>query len=264
MGNPVPPTSSFPGVAAIYNEFDELRGTASLVPSGRHVLSAAHIFYDGVGFTNRTWTVRFENPSASYPFTIWTGNANNDLALHPSYTQQGGTRAGYDLAIVDLDTVLSRESYDIYRKSNEFTPGVATSGVIDFVGYGFTNSAINQCGDPSNAGIKRQGKNRFEGTADQVSTALGLAPFTPVGLQLAFDFDNGNSASSWRSWPGSQQGAGAPSGGVNSPSATWLAAYDQLVTRHRLYVNGQLNRTLTQSDWSRFADELTLLLGRIY
>ncbi len=68
----------------------------------------------------------------------------------------------------------------------------------------------------------------------------------------------------WNDWPSGEPPQGLMGGGgSNLPSASWLAAYDQLVNEHHVYQNGQINQSLTNEQWGRFADGLAALLARI-
>jgi Trypsin len=82
-----------------------------------------------------------------------------------------------------------------------------------------------------------------------------------------FDFGIWNSMkfTSYLSWPGGGSGsANAMNGGNTTPSANWLAQYDDLLRRHRIYrPDGTINSSLNENQWQRFADDLAALLGQV-
>ena len=160
------------------------RGSGTLLPTGRHVLTAAHLVTDDSGlFILDSGTVKFEGDSGSVTIPI----ANT--TVHPDW--DGSFLRGNDVAVLELATFAPAEisRYDIDRT---LTGEVGASGKK--AGYG--KSGTGDTGATLPSGTKRSGFNVYDTTADLMLIALGLIPdvnFVP-GSVLQYDFDNGLAA----------------------------------------------------------------------
>jgi hypothetical protein len=74
----------------------------------------------------------------------------------------------------------------------------------------------------------------------------------------------------WTCWRGSsgtgcQQSAMGGGGGSSFlvPSAAWQEQYRRVVEFHNIFVNGQVNNSLSASDWERFTDAVMILLDQL-
>ncbi len=158
--------------------------SGTLLPTGRHILTAAHCFTDTAG-----------NPivsSLSADFTLPGGTqtlVGASVALHPGFN--GLTQQGSDIAIVTLATSASADvpRLDIYRGASEFT-------VPDFAKTGYGRSGTGATGDTLAAGTKRYGLNNFDADGNLFNgTVLSTGVVSlSGGTSLVYDFDNGLAA----------------------------------------------------------------------
>ena len=182
------------GVVAIYeNEF--LSCTGSLLPTGRHILTAAHC-------------ITFLGTNIPFPESISDTTVKFDLdgefivrdvvreVFHPNW--DGNVAHGYDIAILELSEQAPdvADRYDIWRDlgrelGREFTK----------VGYGVNGSGTNgmdddQFEDLQNAQdvtARHLGENKYEVAGDTLQKQLNSdAPITNGELVLAYDFDSGS------------------------------------------------------------------------
>ncbi|NLE36993.1 MAG: S1 family peptidase, partial [Pirellulaceae bacterium] len=148
-------------------------GTGSLLMSGYHVITAAHVVADDFGnaLPVNTISVTFNLPEGNL-----TINAV-EVYIHPDYN--GNFAAGGDIAIIVLAEAppATVERYDIYRGANQI------GSVFEKWGYG--RSGTGQTGSTLDAGTERRGWNRYE----MFSREFGGAPDG-----LAYDFDSGAAA----------------------------------------------------------------------
>jgi len=157
-------------------------GTGFLLPSGRHILTAAHNFTNSqnqIGLDKAT-TVSFDLPNV--------GRINVDVpianvVLNPGYS--GGPEN--DLAVLTLPVLapsgpvgtLGAERYPIYRNSDEI------GQVITIVGYGTIGTGTT--GQQENAELtKRIAQNKYDTVGTRVNFGGSQA--------LLYDFDNGTTA----------------------------------------------------------------------
>jgi len=180
----VSPGSGLDGVVYL-TDGSTLTATGSLLSSGRHVLTAAHVVdKNGDGRADFGLTVRFDLPSGSVSMQVdasaitvasqWAGlNANGTIPY-----------SGHDYAILTLPSIapLEADRYDIYRGSDEVGQNFTV------VGYGMAGVGATGL-NPSNYGVKRSGSNQFDASQLVIGKAI-----VPNGLGLIADFDNGSSA----------------------------------------------------------------------
>ncbi len=162
------------------------RCTGSLLPSGRHVLTAAHCLTDGTGvqdYIDGSGTVTFEGDLGDEAIDVgW-------VSIHPNFN--GSTRNGNDVAVLEL---VSEASNDITRYDLDTNAGDDINQVIELTGYG--RSGNGTTGDVLASGTKRTGGNRHELGGDAFLAIFGLVPdvdFTS-NSHLPYDFDNGMAA----------------------------------------------------------------------
>jgi hypothetical protein len=148
-------------------------GSGSLLTTGLHILTAAHVVTDPLGnpMPPSSITVTFDTPTGDV--TIGA----SQIFVNPNYIPvplQGG-----DVAVIQLASPAppAAQRYDIYRKSDELTR-VGTR-------FGYGLSGTGNTGSILPVGVERQGQNRY----DAMGTTLGVA-----GDLLAYDFDNGLAA----------------------------------------------------------------------
>lgn len=174
-------TNAYTGVGRVtaFRDSANANGTGTLLWTGRHVLTAAHLFtpdFSALNDTNSV-TLRFNLPTggiATIAARSWT--------IHPDWNGNAGR--GHDIAIIELadlaPTSLTR--YDIARTADEL------GQTFTKVGYG--RSGTGTTGSTLNGGTKRAGQNRY----DTTSTAANLALSTIPNSILIYDFDNGLAA----------------------------------------------------------------------
>jgi hypothetical protein len=80
------------------------------------------------------------------------------------------------------------------------------------------------------------------------------------------DFVDGSDFGVWNTWKFTEwrgSGQSMMSGGPYGPSGTWSAQYDDLLAQFNIYANGQINSSLSVSEWEEFADLLVELLNEL-
>jgi Ca2+-binding RTX toxin-like protein len=174
------------GDLLIVTDAGTFRCSGALLPSGIHVLTAAHCITNGAGVVTATSaTVRFERSVGPEIISVST------FTKHPSWN--GDFLRGNDVAILTLSSPASPDvpRYDIDRNGAD---DVGT--IVDKAGYGRSGTGIT--GDTLSSGTKRDGVNLYDALGDTMLVALGRTPggggstgFVP-GSQLQYDFDNGN------------------------------------------------------------------------
>ena len=139
--------------------------TGTLLPSGRHILTAAHILS-----TATSISVRFDVPGGDVFKTVLPGGFH----AHPSWN--GNLVDGNDIAVLTLPSLAPSNAprFDIYRGGSEFLANVS------IVGYGYSGQGAISGSFPP--GVKRGVTNRYE------------AIYDPDGDILMYDFDNGLAA----------------------------------------------------------------------
>jgi hypothetical protein len=50
---------------------------------------------------------------------------------------------------------------------------------------------------------------------------------------------------------------------VNDPSSSWLNNFSSLLAQYQIYVNGQINGSLTAAQWQAFSNDLVTLLATL-
>lgn len=168
--------------------------SGSLLYTGRHLLTAAHVVTDDSGsLLTEDYTITFELAGKKIEMIVrWNSNIQG-VAIPPEYN--GATTEGYDLAILTLPdqdhlnvpyrhmiAPLGAQRYDIYTGSSEI------GQVFTMVGYGRTGTGSTGA-QADTAGRKRLGMNRFDADANILSSSSAPAP--NAGLSLIWDFDDG-------------------------------------------------------------------------
>jgi hypothetical protein len=169
----VEPGTGFDGVVEVG------LGSGSLLYTGRHVLTAAHVVADDAGRVEGPVAVAFDLPNA--PGRIIMVVPAGNIAVHPDYGRISGEG---DIAVLTLPALapsgppgLGADRYDLYRTFDEL------GRVITIVGYGNTGTGLT--GDlRGTAGEKRFARNIYEVTGDRFG----------IGRSLVFDFDSGSRA----------------------------------------------------------------------
>ncbi|MCL2625024.1 MAG: trypsin-like serine protease, partial [Planctomycetaceae bacterium] len=170
------PNNEYTGVVYIYtlnSDGNMYVGSGSLLTSGMHILTAAHVVFDVAGspLPPENILIQFETENG---FELYGVSQNY---VHPTYT--GNFPVEVDLAVLTLERLAPEkaERYDIYRGSNELT------SVTTLVGYG--SSGTGWTGNIIPPGTRRVGWNRFEAYGSILDPTFN--PNT-----LVFDFDSGS------------------------------------------------------------------------
>ncbi len=170
----VPPGGIYDGVVMISaNGAEESwMGSGSLLVSGFHILTAAHVVTnaDGTALDPTDLIVTFETASGIKHYQV------AEVLVHPSYQGTASFSATVDLAVLQLVEFApdSVTRYDLYRDQDEL------GKEITFVGYGATGTGTT--GDIEPAGVKRIGWNKYEISGSQYSPM-----FSPDLLMYDFD-----------------------------------------------------------------------------
>ena len=179
-------TDAGTGTGTDDNEVDaEALGSGSLLTTGMHILTAAHVVTgdDGTPIdpneTQILVTFHTANGTVSIPVA--------EVYVHETYDGETGG-AGVDLAILQLATAAPREleGYELYAGSDEI------GQTVTFVGYGTYGEADDDDDEIGNRGIgvKHQGQNVYEldGANFQDSENPNV---------LVYDFDDGTAANDY-------------------------------------------------------------------
>lgn len=171
----------------------ELGCSGSLLETGQHVLTAAHCF------TNKSGVLDVEKSSSSIFFDLPSGRQGispKRFFIHPDWTPSTDAGIGInDVAIIKLAAEAPAEAnrYDIYRSNDEIGQ--------DGFKFGYGESGNGNEGAVLGGGEKRFGLNRYDALGDELlrvqDPTSGRSTFAGTiltGTQLAYDFDNGNSA----------------------------------------------------------------------
>lgn len=160
--------------------------SGALLPTGQHVLTAAHCVTDNSGnralLTGGTATFAGDSGSQTIPISGYE--------VYSAY--DGDFIKGNDIAILILEYSASNEIV----RYNYATSGNAVGQVVSKVGYGlsgFFSSGTDRDNYPS--GIKRDGINEYDALADVMYQALGLdanSDYVP-GAIYQYDSDDGSS-----------------------------------------------------------------------
>lgn len=194
-------------------------GSGSLLFTGRHILTAAHVV-DTNGdrvVDPGTYTVTFDmmgRNNTFRPITFVVTAAN--VSLPTGWT--GSVRDGNDLAVIRLDEVapLWAERFGIFRGSNEVgqsytTVGYGATNTVDFLG----NARSGEFGQDNSFGTKRIGMNHFG--ADGTNRLNN-----PNGSRgLVADFDDGTAANNTLDdtfWQGRNNEAATGAGDSGGPA----------------------------------------------
>jgi len=183
--NHIVPPSEYTGVVMIWiadaagNYMGH--GSGTLLTSGLHILTAAHVTCDANGLPIPVTDLRVTFNLPSGPVTY--GVSQN--IVHWSYT--GDAQRETDLAILVLSGIAPAAAtrYDIYRDRDE------VGSIFEVTGYGLTGTGVT--GDivnvpvPPAQGERRSGNNKYEATAD-IFDRYGY-DYHPDSL--VYDFDSG-------------------------------------------------------------------------
>jgi hypothetical protein len=175
-----PPGAGYDGIGRLF--VDRLDGgvacTASLLGSGRQLLTAAHCVTDSEGLVNAmVGEVTFVTSAGEETIPV------SDYSVHPDWT--GNVKAGADIAVLTLSRAASLriDRYGLYGGSDE------VGAAFDLVGFGLTGTGSS--GAIQDDMIRRRGRNRVDGT---VAGTLDRFPGWRAGSNvLLSDFDDGSS-----------------------------------------------------------------------
>jgi hypothetical protein len=152
-------------------------GTGELLYDGQAVLTAAHLFSNGV-------------TSASITFDTTAGTqtlSSSQVTVHPAFDTVNDNN---DLAIVWLNgrAPVSADRYGLYRGGDEIGQS------FTMVGYGQVGTGSAGSTGQSNPSWRLKAQNTFDADAATLKKTLGQGMgWTPLASsQLMADFDNGN------------------------------------------------------------------------
>jgi hypothetical protein len=151
-------------------------GTGTILPDGRHVLTAAHVVEANGAIL---WPIHIEVDTP----TGTTSIAVHSVTLHPLFDL---ANENHDLAILELagPAPVTAERCPIYREGDEL------GRTFTLVGYG--NPGTGLTGEIHSGPEKLWGQNRFDADMAALS-AKGLLAWIPKpGVQLAADMDSGS------------------------------------------------------------------------
>jgi secreted trypsin-like serine protease len=145
--------------------------TGTLLPSGQHVLTAAHCFTDASGKLDTSTTSVFFDRDYGHTHQV----ASDGYYIFPGWDGFSGG----DVAVLKLSTSVSSlvSRYDVYRGTDELGRSFTVAG--------FGKSGVSGAqGATGSAGKQYSGSNQFD---------IALNSFGPIaGSQLLYDFDSGS------------------------------------------------------------------------
>jgi hypothetical protein len=151
--------------------------TATLLPNGNYLLTAAHVF------------TQFAFEAVGAVFHLPGGNTEvfvDTAILGPGWNGNPFNTA--DIAVAHLVNMAPAEAdrFDIYRETDEVSQNLET------LGYG--RSGTGSQGSVLPAGSKRDGENRIDAFGQALNGSVYLPGTVTPDRHLVFDFDSGNSA----------------------------------------------------------------------
>ncbi len=166
----------FDGVVG-YGTNGEINCTGTLLPSGQHVVTAAHCFRNQPTNADR-YEVFFDVPEGRQAISV------RQILVNPDW-RSTDPDSNHDVAILWLANSApdSADRYDIYRSSDE------VGQVATLVGFGRpgTGSKGELLGNFS--AVRRVGTNRIDALGDVLNRDSKAAVLP--GTQLVYDFDDG-------------------------------------------------------------------------
>lgn len=172
--------TGYDGVVELY--IGDGSGTGALLTTGRHILTAAHL-WDG-GFQDidpEEITIAFQLPSGDEYYIA------SSYVIHPEYDEEEFD-TNNDIAIIELseEAPSGADRYEIYRGNDE------VGKVSIKVGFGYHGTGNTGQDDSEDFSVKRIGQNRYDALGDAMNDFF----FTEIRpeAQLIYDFDNGNAA----------------------------------------------------------------------
>ena len=159
-------------------------GTGSLLYSGYHILTAAHLFRDqmqaGSNVNSDQITIQFDTASGSTYLSV------QQVFIHPDYQSEN---SNFDLALITLSGLAPSDAdrYNLYRGDQE------GSTVATLVGYGRQGTGLT--GDDLAGEGRVRAQNHLEMTAGELEAARGdtLTWKPDADSILVADFDQGSS-----------------------------------------------------------------------
>lgn len=169
-------TNDYTGVASI--RMDGAQGTGVLLWTGRHILTAAHVFNNAPA--NEQITIAFNSAHAIAPVQI------KSISIHPGW-ENDSRNFNNDIAIIELKQEVASDiaRYEIYREFDE-------------VGQEFSRVGFSNPSDPSTGNLlsgQKQfqgGKNIYDTTSDSINSLKGTN--IQADYSLSYDHDNGQAA----------------------------------------------------------------------
>lgn len=180
----VPAGEQYTGVVLLEIGEDEVC-TGTLLPSDRHILTAAHCFEKHTEGSER-YTRNPDPEEVSVVFFLPEEDVAMDVAriiMHPDWRNDEGSNA--DLAVLELVESAPEEAdhYQLYRDRNE------VGQVFTRVGFGTRGTGERGEDEDDEEAIMRQGKNRYEALGEIFNETEEAE--TRPGSQLVYDFDSG-------------------------------------------------------------------------
>jgi len=186
----VSPGTGFDGVVQIQlNRIDtSVNCTGSLLPTGLHILTAAHCLTGNNGtFNTESGLAFFDLPTERIGIPV------AEFFIHPLWN--GKFAKANDVAVLQLasEAPAEAERYDLYRQIDELNQ------LSVLVGYGLSGNGNE--GAVFSDGRKRSGLNTYDALGDIFAPVFEILAKVPIfevlgdevtpGTLLVYDFDNG-------------------------------------------------------------------------
>jgi secreted trypsin-like serine protease len=168
-------------------------GSGSLLYTGRHILTAAHVLPDNLSNLSQMG-ITFGSPEGSVNFST-VDNQIEDIDIHP---QWGGVNSnvedGFDVAVITLaeEAPLWADRYSLYAKNDEI------GNTTTHVGFGRPSNGVDGYAEDQGEPVRRFGKNTYDASLepDQLdgsiaSLANAITIDSSSNMILLYDFDSG-------------------------------------------------------------------------
>lgn len=153
--------------------------TGTLLPSGQHIITAAHCV--SAQRNPDRYTVFFDVPEGRVSTNV------RQVLVHPNW-DSNDPDSNNDVAILWLERMApdSADRYDIYRAGDE------VGQIATLVGYGQPGTGSQGELTGTFPATRRSGTNRIDALGDVFNSDAGVN--VKPGTQLAYDFDSGRAA----------------------------------------------------------------------
>ena len=160
-------------------------GSGSLLYTGRHILTAAHVLPDDLSDLSQMG-ITFGSPEGSVNFST-VDNQIEDIDIHPQWGgENSNVEDGFDVAVITLaeEAPLWADRYSLYAKNDEI------GNTTTHVGFGRPSNGVDGYAEDQGEPVRRFGKNTYDASLepDQLDGSIAsLANAITMRFQLEYD-----------------------------------------------------------------------------